>query len=257
MTKLNGKIAVVTGGASGIGLATAKLLAEEGAKVIVADVDKAALEGVNGKIEGTVDAIYCDVAKLEDIRMLHAHIERSYGRVDVLFANAGSGRPGPFEAVTEDDFDFTVDINLKGTFFTVQLLVPLMQPGSSIILNTSIQSTKGFPGFTVYAATKAAIRSLARTLTSELGPKGIRTNAVAPGYIATDIRRKVGMSEEMIREDNHRIDTEVPLNRATSPELARRGDPIEIAKTVLFLASTEADYISGVEIAVDGGTAQI
>lgn len=257
MTKLNGKVAVVTGGASGIGLATAKLLIEEGAKVIVADVDQAALDNVNMTIGQNADAFFCDVARFADLERLREHIERNHGRVDIIFANAGSGRPGPFEAVTEEDFDFTINVNLKGTFFTVQTLLPLMKAGGSIILNTSIQSTKGFPGFTVYAATKAAIRSLARTLTAELGPKGIRTNAVAPGYIATDIRRKVGMSEEMIREDNQRIDTQVPLDRSSPSELGRRGDPNEIAKAVLFLASAEADYISGIEIAVDGGTAQI
>lgn len=257
MGRLDDKVAVVTGGASGIGLATAKLLAAEGAKVVVADVDKAGLDNASAATGAPIDAVLCDVAKIQDLAALQAHVRAKYGRVDILFANAGSGRPGPFEAVTEDDFDFTIDVNLKGTFFTVQYLLPLMRSGSSIVLNTSIQSTKGFAGFTAYAATKAAIRSLARTLTAELGPKGIRTNAVAPGYIATDIRRKVGMSEEMILEDNRRIDTEVPLNRATSPELGRRGSPHEIAKTVLFLASEEADYLSGVEIAVDGGTSQI
>lgn len=257
MGELDGKVAVVTGGASGIGLATAKLLTAEGAQVVVADVDQAALDATLATIGQNIDAVLCNVAKMADLAALRTHVRQKYGRVDVLFANAGSGRPGPFEAVTEDDFDFTIDVNLKGTFFTVQSLLPLMQSGSSIILNTSIQSTKGFGGFTVYAATKAAIRSLARTLTAELGPRGIRTNAVAPGYIATDIRRKVGMSEEMIREDNRRIDTEVPLDRGMPPELGRRGSPHEIAKTVLFLASEAADYLSGVEIAVDGGTAQI
>ncbi len=249
MGKVDGKVVVITGGASGIGLATAKLFASEGAKVIIADIDRAALDAVTPAIDGDFDGLICNVSIVSDLEQLRSHIEKRHGHVDVVFANAGSGRPGPFEAVTEDDFDFTVDTNLKGTFFTVQALLPLMRVGSSIILNTSIQSTKGFPGFSVYAATKAAIRSLARTLTAELGPKGIRTNAVAPGYINTDIRRKVGMSEEMIREDNHRIETEVPLNRVGQPE--------DIAKTVLFLASGDADYLTGIEIAVDGGTSQI
>ncbi|MGE0773957.1 MAG: SDR family NAD(P)-dependent oxidoreductase [Sphingomonadaceae bacterium] len=257
MGRQTGKIVVITGGASGIGLATAKLFASEGAIVIIADLDRAALDAAASIIDGDVDALSCDVSRVSDLQALRAHIERTHGRVDVVFANAGSGRPGPFETTTEEDFDFTVDTNLKGTFFTVQTLLPLMRPGSSIILNTSIQSVKGFPGFTVYAATKAAIRSLARTLTAELGPKGIRTNAVAPGYINTDIRRKVGMSEEMIREDNHRLETEVPLKRLGSPALTAVGEPEEIAKAVLFLASEEADYISGIEIAVDGGTSQI
>jgi NAD(P)-dependent dehydrogenase (short-subunit alcohol dehydrogenase family) len=249
MGKFEGKVVVVTGGASGIGLATVKLFASEGAKVVIADVDQAALNASAQIIDGDCDALICNVSSVSDLQALRAHIEKRHGHVDVVFANAGSGRPGPFEAVTEGDFDFTVDINFKGAFFTVQALLPLMPIGSSIILNTSIQSVKGFPGFTVYAATKAAIRSLARTLTAELAPRGIRTNAVAPGYINTDIRRKVGMSQEMIREDNHRIETEVPLHCVGSPD--------EIAKAVMFLASDDAKYITGIEMAVDGGTSQI
>lgn len=249
MGRLNGKIAVVTGGADGIGLGAVKLLAQEGATVVVADIDKAALKAVASKIEGTVDAQACNITILRELDALRAHIERVHGRVDILFANAGTARTGQFEDMTEADFDFTVDTNLKGTFFTVQKLVPLMPPGSSIILNTSIQAIKAFPGFTVYAATKAALRSLARVLTVELAPKGIRTNAVAPGYINTDIRRKVGMSEDMIAADNQRIQTEVPM--------ARIGTPEDIARSVLFLASDESSYISGVELAVDGGSSQI
>lgn len=249
MGKVDGKVAVVTGGASGIGLATATLLASEGAKMVVADFDQTALDAAVPIIGGDVTTFRCDVSKISDLQALGMHIEKEHGHVDILFVNAGNVRPIPFEAVTESDFDFTVDVNLKGAFFTVHALLPLMRPGSSIILNTSIQSVKAFPGFSVYAATKAAIRSLARTLTAELGPKGIRTNAVAPGYIATELRRKAGWTEEMIRDDDLRIAAEVPIRRGGMPE--------DIAKAVLFLASDEADYISGVELTVDGGVAQI
>lgn len=249
MGKLDGKIAVVTGGASGIGLSTANLLAAEGAQVILVDLDPDTLQHAAGTIGGEVMTLSCNVARLSDLEDLHRSIAQSHGRVDILFANAGNVRPIPFEAVTEGDFDFTVGVNLKGTFFTVQALLPLMQPGASIILNTSIQSIKAFPGFSVYAATKAAVRSLARTLTAELGPRGIRTNAVAPGYIATELRRKAGWTDEMIHEDDQRIAAEVPMRRGGTPE--------DIAKAVLFLASGEADYISGIELTVDGGVAQI
>jgi NAD(P)-dependent dehydrogenase (short-subunit alcohol dehydrogenase family) len=249
MGKLSGKVAVVTGGASGIGLGTAKLFVAEGARVVIVDLDQAALDAAVRVIGGDVVAFNCNVSRIADLKALRSHIENKHGRIDVLFANAGHVNPLPFDVVTESDFDMTVDTNLKGTFFTVQTLLPLMQSGGSIILNTSIQSAKAFTGFSVYAATKAAVRSLARTLTAELAPKGIRTNAVAPGYIATDLRRKVGWTEEMIRADDLRIAAAVPLKRG--------GHAVDVAKSVLFLASDEADYISGIELTVDGGVAQI
>jgi NAD(P)-dependent dehydrogenase (short-subunit alcohol dehydrogenase family) len=249
MGMLDGKIAVITGGADGIGLATAKLFASEGATVVVADFDQIALASCIAQGGQISDAVSCDISKMADLDALRNRLRSNYGRVDILFANAGSARVGLIETVSEDDFDFTADTNFKGTFFTVQKLVPLMPPGSSIILNTSIQSVKAAPGFAVYAATKAAIRSLARALTVELSDRGIRTNAVAPGYINTNIRRKVGLSEEMMRADDRRAQTEVPLKRV--------GDPHEIAKVVLFLASDGASYITGVELFVDGGAAQI
>lgn len=249
MGRLEGKIAVITGGASGIGLATAKLLAAEGAKLVIADLDQAALDAAIPIIGGEVAPFICNVAKMSDLEGIRAFVEKKHGRIDILFANAGNVNPIAFESVTERDFDFTVDVNFKGTYFTVQVLLPLMKAGSSIILNTSIQSVKAFPGFTVYAATKAAVRSLARTLTVELAPRGIRTNAVAPGYIATELRRKAGWTDEMIHEDDLRIAAEVPVRRGGVAE--------DIAKAVLFLASQESDYISGIELTVDGGVAQI
>lgn len=249
MGRLNGKIAVVTGGADGIGFGTAKLFVNEGAKVIVVDIDEAGLKKAGPALGDAADPQICDVSNVRDLDALAAYIGGEYGRIDIVFANAGTARPEPFEDTSEENFDFTADVNFKGTFFTVQKLVPLMPAGSTIILNTSIQAIKAFPGMSVYAATKAAIRSLARTMTVELNPKGIRVNAVAPGYINTDIRRKVGMSEELIKEDDHRIETEVPMGRIGTPE--------DIAKAVLFLALEESSYITGVELAVDGGTSQI
>ena len=172
-----------------------------------------------------------------------------YGRVDVLFANAGGGVPGSFEQVSEEDFDATTDTNFKGTFFTVQKLVSLMPIGALVILNTSVAGSKGIPGFVVYSATKAAIRSLARSLTAELSAKGIRVNAMAPGFIDTDIMRKVGMSEEMIEQMNKQAKTQIPMGRIGTSE--------DVAKTVLFLASNDASYVTGIELAVDGGSGQI
>ena len=249
MSRLDGKIAVVTGGSAGMGLATAKLFVEAGARVIITGRDQAALDAAVRSIGRDVEAIRSDVSKTADLEALRAHVEKRYGRVDVIFANAGTAKPGPFEQVTEEDFDFGVDTNLKGSFFTVQKLVPLMSAGGAVILNTSIQSSKGWPGFTVYAATKAAIRSLARTLTAELAAKGIRVNAVAPGLIDTDLIRKVGLSEAAIEQINAQAHAQIPLRRSGSAE--------EVARTVLFLASDDAAYVTGVELTVDGGWTQV
>jgi len=249
MSRLDGKIAVITGGSAGMGLATAKLFVEAGAKVILTGRDQATLDAAVRSIGHDVEAFRGDISKVANLEALRAHIEKQYGRVDVLFANAGTAKPGPFEQVTEDDFDFGVDTNLKGTFFTVQKLVPLMTAGGAVVLNTSIQGSKGWPGFAVYAATKAAIRSLARTLTAELAPKGIRVNAVAPGLIDTDLIRKVGLSDEAIEQINAQAHAQIPLGRSGSAE--------EVARTVLFLASDDAAYVTGVELAVDGGWTQV
>ncbi len=249
MGKLDGKIAVVTGGSAGMGLAAARLFVEEGARVVITGRDRAALDAAAAAIGRNVEAIGSDMSRLGDIEALKARIAEQYGRVDILFANAGTARPGPFEQVSEDEFDFGVDTNLKGTFFTVQKLVALMPAGGSVVLNTSIQGSKGWPGFTVYAATKAAIRSLARTLTAELAPRGIRVSAVAPGLIDTDLIRKVGLSDDAIEEINAQAHRQIPLARSGSAE--------EVAKAVLFLASADAAYIAGVELTVDGGWTQI
>ncbi|WP_084788824.1 SDR family oxidoreductase [Bradyrhizobium sp. Cp5.3] len=191
-----------------------------------------------------VDTVCVDISKIADIESLRAHVEGKHGRVDIIFANAGGGRPGLFEPMSEEDFDFTVNTNFKGTYFTVQKLLPLMTGGGSVILNTSTLGKQGRPFTSVYSATKAAIRSLARTLTGELSEKGIRVNAMAPGLMDTDLARKTGMSEEMIKQANAQAHAVIPMHRS--------GTADEIAKAVLFLASDESTYVTGIELCVDG-----
>jgi NAD(P)-dependent dehydrogenase (short-subunit alcohol dehydrogenase family) len=247
--RLDGKVAVITGGSAGIGLATAKLFAHEGAKVVITGRDEVALDAAAQGIGTGADAVRSDISKIADIESLRAHIERKHGRVDIIFANAGGGQPSLFEHMSEEAFDFTVNTNFKGTYFTVQKLLPLMIAGGSVILNTSTLTTQGRPYVSVYSATKAAIRSLARSLTAELTEKGIRVNAMAPGYIDTDQARKVGMSEEMIEQTKTQVHAQIPMHRS--------GTVDEIAKAVLFLASDESTYVTGIELCVDGGWAQI
>lgn len=249
MGKLDGKVAVITGGSAGMGLATAKLFVREGARVVITGRDLAALEAAKHSMGDGVDIVRCDNAKVADIESLRAYVEAKHGRVDVVFANAGGGRPALFEQTSEEDFDFMVNTNFKGAYFTVQKLLPLMPAGGSVILNTSTLSTQGRPYVSVYSAAKAAIRSLARSLTVELSERGIRVNALAPGYIDTDQARKVGMSEAMIEQTRTQVHAQVPMHRS--------GTVDEIANAVLFLASHDAAYVTGIELCVDGGWAQV
>ncbi|MCP3379856.1 SDR family oxidoreductase [Bradyrhizobium sp. CCGUVB4N] len=249
MGKLGGKVAVITGGSDGMGLATAKLFAREGAKVIITGRDQARLDAAAQGIGNGADAIGCDISKIADIEALRAFVERKHGRVDIIFANAGAARPNMFEYMSEEEFDFTIDCTFKGTYFTVQKLLPLMTSGGSIVLNTTTLTTKGMPYVSVYSAGKAAIRSLARSLTAELIGKGIRVNAMAPGYIDTDQARKSGVSEEMIQQTKTHVHTQIPMHRS--------GTVDEIAKAVLFLASDDSSYLTGSELCVDGGWNQV
>lgn len=249
MGKLDGKVAVITGGNSGMGLATAKLFAHEGAKVVITGRDLVTLDTAVQSIRHGAGAVRSDMSVMSDIDVLREHVEKKHGRVDIIFANAGGGRPNLFEYMSEEEFDFTVDTNFKGTYFTVQKLLPLMTSGGSIILNTSTLSSQGRPYVSVYSATKAAIRSLARSLTAELTGKGIRVNAVAPGHIDTDQARRVGLSEEMIEQTKIQVHAQIPMHRS--------GTVDEIATAVLFLASDDSAYITGTELCVDGGWAQI
>ena len=250
MNRLEGKIAVVTGGSSGMGRATAKQFVAEGASVIITGRRQNRLDDAVAEIGGAIEGFVSDIADLADLERLRAHIADRHGRIDVIFANAGGGTLGAFGAISEADFDRSVTTNLKGTFFTVQTLLPLVVDGGSIILNGSIAASLGMPAFTVYSATKAAIRSFARTWTTDLSARRIRVNTIAPGTILTPIlSEQAGLSDEQVEGFLEKFAAETPLGR--------NGDPSEIASVVTFLASSESSFITGVELQVDGGYAQV
>jgi NAD(P)-dependent dehydrogenase (short-subunit alcohol dehydrogenase family) len=249
MGKLSGKVAVVTGGNSGIGLATAKRFVDEGARVVITARRKKELDEAAANIDGNVTPIQGDVSRLEDLDLIYSIVKEKYGHIDILFANAGVGQVAPLEAVSEEHFDRQFDINVKGLFFTVQKALPLLRDGGSIILNASIAGRKGFGGFSVYNATKAAVRSFARSWTSDLKDRKIRVNAISPGPIETPIFGKLGMSDEQFAQLETSILAQLPL--------ARVGQSSEIAAAVTFLASDESSFITGVDLCVDGGLAQV
>lgn len=250
MKRLEGKIAVVTGGSSGMGRATAQQFVAEGATVIITGRRQDRLDEAVAEIGGAIEGFQSDIADLADLERLRARIAKAHGRIDVLFANAGGGTLGAFGTVTEADFDRTIGINLKGTFFTVQTLLPLIVDGGSIILNGSIAASLGMPAFTVYSATKAAIRSFARTWTKDLSARRIRVNTLAPGTIITPIMtEQAGFSEEQRDTFYAQFASETPLGR--------NGDPSEIASVATFLASAESSFVTGIELHVDGGYAQV
>lgn len=245
MSKLSGKIAVITGGNSGIGLATAKLFASEGATVVITGRRQAELDAAVAEIGGNAVGVQGDVSKLNDLDKLYAEIKTRFGHIDVIFANAGIGEFGSFGSITEEHFDKLFGINVKGLLFTVQKALPLLVDGGSIVLNSSIANTKGMEAFGVYSATKAAVRSFARTWTTELKDRKIRVNVVSPGPIATPIFETMGLSKEQIDEFGTNITMQVPLGRF--------GQPKEVAQAVLFLASSDSSYVAGVDLYVDGG----
>jgi len=249
MARLTGKVAVVTGGNSGIGLATAKRFREEGAKVVISGRDQRTLDEAVKTIGGEVVAVRADVAKLSDLDKLYKTVSEKFGRIDVLFANAGIAKFAPLAESTEALYDETFDINVKGVYFTIQKALPLLNDGASIIINSSVASESGVADTSIYSATKAAIRSFARTLTAELVGRGIRINVVSPGPIRTPIFGRNGLSQEQIDDVARMLVSKVPMNRFGKPE--------EVADTVLFLASPEASYITGVDINVDGGMGQV
>jgi NAD(P)-dependent dehydrogenase (short-subunit alcohol dehydrogenase family) len=249
MGKLDGKVALVTGGNSGIGLATAKQFAQAGAQVFVTGRRAAELDAAVQAIGGDVTAVKGDVAKLEDLDRLMDEIRRRAGRIDVLFANAGAARYGVLGAIEEELFDAIFDVNVKGVLFTVQKALPLMPDGASIILNASIVGSKGFPANSVYSASKAAVRSFARTFATDLKARRIRVNAVSPGTVDTPGLNDLLASSEVGEQRRKMISAAVPLGRFGKPE--------EIAKAVVFLASDDASYITGAELFVDGGFAQV
>jgi len=249
MSKLIGKVAVITGGNSGMGLATARLFAAEGAQVVITGRRQKDLDAAVQSIGRNIEGVQGDVSRLADLDRLHDHLKAKYGRVDVLFANAGLGKVNPLGNVSEEEFDTTFDVNVKGLFFTVQKLLPLVPDGGSIILNASIAASSGMEAFSVYSASKAAVRSFARTWTADLKARKIRVNALSPGPIDTPIFGKAGLTEEQAAGFKDSLATQVPLGRI--------GHADEIAKPALFLASDDSSYITGIELTVDGGLNQI
>lgn len=249
MNKLTNKIAVITGGNSGIGLSTAQRFIAEGAKVVISGRNQETLDAAVTKLGNQATSIRSDVANITDLEHLFAQVKAEFGRVDILFANAGIAPLGPFESVTQQQFDTLFKINVQGLFFTVQKALPLLNEGSSVILNASIVGQAGMPNTSVYSATKAAVRSLGRTLAAELAPRGIRVNVVSPGLTDTPFWGKVGLSQEDVEAFSAETIQKIPLGRAGRPE--------EIAATVAFLASDEASFFAGADLVVDGGQIQV
>jgi NAD(P)-dependent dehydrogenase (short-subunit alcohol dehydrogenase family) len=247
--KLSNKIVLVTGGTSGIGLEAAKLFRDEGAAVIVVGQNPARLQSAASQLGGSVTVLRGDVSKPADIENIVKQIGEKFGRIDVLFANAGMGLASPLEAVTEDQIDTQFDVNFKGVFFTIQKAAPLLAKGGSIVVTTSFLNEVGVPGLSVLSATKAAVRSLVRSLGAEFAPRGIRVNAVSPGPISTPFHGKLGLSEKQLNETASAIEDQVPLHRF--------GEAGEIAKAALFLASDESSFMTGSELVVDGGMTQL
>lgn len=247
--KLANKIALVTGGSSGIGLATAKRFVAEGAYVFITGRRQAELNAAAQELGENGLGVQCDVSNLADLDRLYAAIQRHKGRLDVLFANAGGGSLLPLGQITEEHFDKTFNTNVRGLLFTVQKALPLMPPGSSIILNASITSIKGTPAFSVYSATKAAVRSFARSWTLDLKEFKIRVNAISPGVVPTPGYDSLGLTKEQLKGFVDTQANQIPLGRV--------GTPDEIAKAVVFLASDDSSFVNGTELFVDGGGAQI
>ncbi|WP_437595123.1 SDR family NAD(P)-dependent oxidoreductase [Sorangium sp. So ce1000] len=249
MGKLEGKIALVTGGTSGIGLSTAERFVAEGATVFITGRRKAELDAAVERLGKDVTAVQGDVSRLADLDALYDTIKQRAGRLDVVFANAGGAQPMPLGQITEEHYDTWFGINVKGALFTVQKALPLMPSGASIILNASIFSIQGKPGLSVYCASKAAVRSFARSWSVDLKRLNIRVNAISPGVVITPAYKGTGMTDGQIEQFIARTAAAAPLGRPGTPE--------EIAKAVVFLASDDSSYITGIELFVDGGLAQI
>jgi NAD(P)-dependent dehydrogenase (short-subunit alcohol dehydrogenase family) len=245
MQKLSGKTALITGGNSGIGLATAKLFLQHGARLAITGRDPGSLEQARLELGSDVLAIQSDAGSVADIEDLMIRVRERFDRLDILFANAGTAFAEPFECVSEASFDLMMAINIKGVFFTIQKALPLLSHNASVIITTSITNQMGSPNFSVYGACKAAQRSLVQSLGLELIGGGIRINAISPGPIATPMYGRVGLPEEVEQMVKAEIMKKSPIKRFGTPE--------EVARAALFLASDDSSYIVGDEIVVDGG----
>jgi NAD(P)-dependent dehydrogenase (short-subunit alcohol dehydrogenase family) len=246
--KFQGKTALVVGGTTGIGLESARALHRQGARVVVTGVNEARMAEARRELGEEVEVLRGDFSVPADIDRLFCLITERFGYLDILFANAGIGTLAPLEAVTEVQIDEQFSLNFKGVFFAVQKSVPLMSKGGSVILTTSFLNETGTPGFSILAASKAAVRSLARTLGAELVSRGIRVNAVSPGPVSTPFHGKLGLTPEELNVAAVNIESLVPMHRF--------GEASEVANAVVFLASDESSFITGTEIVVDGGLTQ-
>jgi NAD(P)-dependent dehydrogenase (short-subunit alcohol dehydrogenase family) len=249
LTKLDGKVAVITGASLGIGLATARRFVAEGAYVYITGRRQRELDAAVRQIGKNVTAVQGDVSNLADLDRLYATVKQQHGRIAIVFANAGIGKVTALGEISEAHFDNTFNINVKGLLFTVQKALPLLQDGGSIILNASINSIKVAPALSVYCATKAAIRSFARSWTLDLQARKIRVNAVSPGSTDTPGLSGLGLTEEQSKQ--------IVTSAVSTIPLGRLGDPDDIAKAVVFLASDDSSFITGIELFVDGGQAQV
>jgi NAD(P)-dependent dehydrogenase (short-subunit alcohol dehydrogenase family) len=249
MQRLQNKTALITGGNSGIGYATAKEFIEQGATVIITGRKQDALDQAKKELGDQVHTILSDTEQMQDINKLAAQVKALVPSIDIVFVNAGIGKFSPIESVTESHFDEQFNINVKGAYFTIQQLLPLMNDGGSIILNTSINAHIGMPGASVYSATKAAVITFARTLSAELLPRKIRVNAISPGPVKTAILGKTGLTVEQVDGFKLELATKVPLGRM--------GDPEEIARIATFFASDDSTFVLGAELIADGGMATL
>jgi NAD(P)-dependent dehydrogenase (short-subunit alcohol dehydrogenase family) len=248
--KLDGKIAVITGGSSGLGLATARRFVEEGAFVFITGRRQKELDEAVLNIGRNITAVQGDMAVLADIRRLYATVREQKGKIDIVFANAGTGAFGSLGQITEQHFDLQFDLNVKGLLFTVQEALPLLQDGGAVVLNASIVSVTGAAAMSVYSASKAAVRSFARTWSVDLKDRHIRVNAISPGIVPTPgYNTSLGLSSEQVEQYVANAIPSIPLGRA--------GTPDEIARAVVFLASDDSSYVTGIELFVDGGLTQV
>jgi NAD(P)-dependent dehydrogenase (short-subunit alcohol dehydrogenase family) len=245
MNRFEGKVAVVTGGNSGIGLGVAKAFAREGASVVITGRDEATLKSAERDLGPKALALKADVSRLPEIDRAMGRIKERFGRIDALFVNAGVGKFVPFDQVTESFFDEIMNVNLKGAFFTVHKALPLLSSGSAVVLNASINGHKGMAGTTVYGASKAAAINLARTMSADLVPRGIRVTSISPGPIESAILTRAGLSGEQLQETREWIKGQVAVKRFGTPE--------EIAEAVLYLCSPASSYVVGTDLVVDGG----